>query len=323
MPLKNINLLINKIPPGISWSTYHPAAVLAGTTKLSDAIALLDSNIHFITVHQLSNNLDANMRFPIGKMFSRFPHIIIPEKGKTFFEVLEAAQASSFAPSGSFGVVSGTCDIMKTTYPEKDFIGNQKNPDVLQAYNESTVPFKGFVGGDFKNAMAKLAPHGRNQIIIGNNEQYLRVLNDFEITLSAVAENMTKLKPILKQLAILAKSNNWVGQITLLTLNAHLFPSNYIPPLSTKTKFPLETLTPQEHLKVILAKRKLRWLSKLAYENNVPEDHFTQSHIQELMSAPIPTDTDLLLLEPHDKEDAILKDLLQKVTLENQILELD
>lgn len=112
---------------------------------------------------------------------------------------------------------------------------------------------------------------------------------------------MTKLKPILKQLAILAKNNDWVGLITLLTLNAHLFPSNYIPPLHTKTKFPLETLTPQEHLRVILAKRKLHWLSKLALISYVPEDNFTQSHVQELMASL----HSLLLLElDYDPDDS-------------------
>lgn len=121
---------------------------MAGTFKLSYAIARLNSNIHFIPVLCTST----------GKMFSRYPHII-PEKVGTLFKVLEVTLASSFVSSGCLGVVSGTCEIMKPTYP--------KNPDVLQAYNQSTVPFKGFVGDDFKNARDKLVPHGRNQIIIG------------------------------------------------------------------------------------------------------------------------------------------------------------
>ena len=70
-------------------------------------------------------------------------------------------------------------------------------------------------------------------------------------------------------------------------INLHKFPDTFIPPLYTKEKIPLNTFNLETQNKIIEAKKMLRLLSKKAYELNIPEDNFTESHVQQLLATEI------------------------------------
>lgn len=245
-------------------------------------IGLLDTNIHFTTVHAAC---DKKFKiYPIGNILQRYENILIPEEGRTMWHLKEAIQATTFAPIAPHSVISGTCEQMRLRYPQEYFHSNQKNPDVCQHYAKATFTYKGNLGIDYKNIMGRTVVNGHSQVLIGSYERYTDIMAMYEITLLA-AHNLKDIKLLLDEFRVLAKNNDWHGQVLMLASNIHKFPERLLPPLYTKDKIPLNTFNMETQAKIIAAKKRLRFNSKRAYELNIPEDNFNESDVQQLLAA--------------------------------------
>jgi hypothetical protein len=241
----------------------------------------LDSNIHFTKVHALADKQFTV--YPIGNMLNRYDNILIPEEGRTVWHLIEACQATAFHPLASHSVVSGTLEKMRQRFPGENFPSNQANPDVGQSYRKASFAFKSNVGIDYKNIMSKTQMSGKNQVLIGTYERYCDVMNMYEATLFA-SHPRINLQSFLNELRILAKNNDWHGQIVKLADNMHRFPEASFPPLFTTEKVP-KVFNPDTSLRLSSSLKRLRAYSKAAYAANIPEDNFTDSHVQQLMEA--------------------------------------
>jgi hypothetical protein len=170
--------------------------------------------------------------YPLGKLFKRHANILIPEEGKTMWDLKEASQATMFQNIAEAGVISGTFKEMRQRYPCEIFVCNQDKPDVCQK--------KKLARFDHKEA------HGNNQILIGTIIAYENIMNIYEEALFT-KHNIKNIADILDELKTLAQANDWKGQIIFLAQHLHKFPQKALPPLYTSKKFDLETLTPETH----------------------------------------------------------------------------
>ena len=266
---------------------------------IADCIAASNTTLHFSEVHAVANKIIINQGGQSDYIFIKHPNIIIPKNFSTYWQINEAAQAISMGlPLATKKVITGTIDEMRKKFPNKnntknpeDFISNQKNPDVGQSFFGSQYKFQGYIGTDWKNGTGKTKTHGRNQVVITS-------LNDYQHLLQKYMEDLNKayvhlnVKSIIQELEKHAENYSFPQQTECLYRNLHLFPPRWNPPLYVNEKFPLDSLTPEMKTKVIQALRKLRWLSKQAYEKNIPEDNLDGSYIQSELSEDIPDNFD-------------------------------
>lgn len=64
----------------------------------------------------------------------------------------------------------------------------------------------------------------------------------------------------------------------------HVFFDRWIPPLYQKDHLALDDLQPDAKLNILSAVRRIRWMSKRAYEINIPKDYSNGSHMQQLFT---------------------------------------
>jgi hypothetical protein len=276
MPMK----IIQKISFGLN---IHPALAFVAKTP-ADFIALSNSQIHFTIIHNTANKLLKTKPWDSSNIFTKHPHIKIPDYFNTMWEVNKAAQATSLGqPLVKQNVIIGTQPQMLKLFPGVKFNGNQENPHVLSNFENSNFAFQGQIGTDWKNATAKTQPHGKNQVIIGPYERYQIIMlfykEDFQKVFPQIA-----IEEITNQLLLYAKNNQFEEQVNYLATNQHKIPPFWNPPLYVNTKFPENGLTCEMKVLVAESKRKFRLLSQKAYEKNIPEDNFDQSHIQWLLA---------------------------------------
>lgn len=258
----------------------HPI-VLKTCKSLEDFIGCLDTNIHFTTLHATADKqLQA---YPIGNIMNRYDNIIIPETGRTMWDLKEASQATAFNTLTPYGVISGTCTQMRQYFPGQNFPSNQANPDVCQNYSKARFVYKQNIGIDYKNMMGKTIMNGQNQVLIGSYECYEMIMNMYETMLFA-KNNRPELRIVLAELREFAKNNDWQGQILKFAENLHKFPEKSLPPLYTKEKIHFDTFTSEVQVKIIESKKIMRARTKRAYELNIPEDNFSESDVQKLLS---------------------------------------
>jgi len=264
-----------------SWlEKLHPI-VLHACKKPSDIIACYDSTIPFTQLHAKANKLIPSWNN--NDFFTSNPNILIPETSKNFWDFVENGESSSFSFLAANNIKVGPINIMRTAFPNQNFVANQQNPDVAQNFSKSNYEFKGSVGLDFKNATGKTQMDGRNQVIIGNFDHYMRCVNTYKNLITDFS-NYKELIIVVKQIQDVAKRHDWEGQLQLFANNIHKFPPKYLPPLFAEHKFPKQALKHHVAIEVQQSLKKMRELSRKAYENNIPEDTFNESHIQWLLS---------------------------------------
>lgn len=247
----------------------------------AEHIAALNSSLPFVIPHiSASKHIT---EYDTSQIFSKNANVIFPPNVTDLWKVVECNQSMQLGvPLADSGVTTGLASTMQEAFPNHIFHSNQKYADVYQNFEKTLFEFKGQVGTDFKNAMGKTQPHGRNQVIIGTLEKYQEVLKAYNAEI-ALRYNCPEIKLVVQNLLVLAKENNFSEQVKLLACNIHKFPEKWNPPLYSSKKFPYDHLTPEIKLEIDKATRYFRLLSKQAYLKQVPEDHFDQSHIQKLL----------------------------------------
>lgn len=246
-----------------------------------DYLALMDTNIHYFEIEKLVNAL--NNIHDHNDYFSAHPNILISPKSNQLAPLIESAQAMSHKPLADTGVISGTIPEMRSAFPKEDFPSMQRNPDVGHHFHQSSFAFKNTIGVDFKNIMGKAMYSNRNQISIGDYITYDFLFDEFTRMFTRKHPTLIhSLQPFFDDLRDYAKKDLWDKQLLLWANNLHLLPPRWAPPLYTKKNLPLDAFKTEPKTKILLARKRLLWLSEKAKELTISEKHFTQQDVIKL-----------------------------------------
>jgi hypothetical protein len=248
-----------------------------------DHLALINSKIPF---HIIQKNADQlNKKYIFLDLFTQNDRIIIGKESKHFIDVIEASQVHMFSLLTEKRVIIGTVKEMRVTYPKENFASMQQNPDVAINLRNSTLQSKETLGIDYKNIMGTTKFTSRNQVSVGDIDNYFNGLDEYLTFLSKKhSEIYRQTMPIIEKLSDAVKSANFNRQLDVWSENLHSFPLRGKPPLWLNKNLNTETFTPSIQLKIEERLRYFRLISKIAYEHNIPEENFSESHVQLLMS---------------------------------------
>ena len=259
----------------------HPIILRLASSPI-DHLALMDSNIPFHIIQKNTDQLNKNYVLP--DFFTPNNKIIIPKTTKHFIDIIETSQVHMFQPLTEKNVVIGTVKEMRVIYPKENFASMQQNPDVAIQLSNSTLLNKESLGIDYKNIMGTTKFSNRNQVSVGDKHNYFTGLTEYVNFLSKKhPENHSQMMFIIEQLRNAVKSGSFNKQLEVWSENLHHFPLRGKPPLWWDKNLCTDTLAPTIRLQVTERKQFFRAMSQKAYELNIPEDNFDQSHVQLLM----------------------------------------
>jgi hypothetical protein len=249
------------------------------------ALALMDTNIPFSTIQREASQIRqwaAN-----SSLFKSNSYIHLNQINKQLIDVVDATQVVQFEPLTEKKVHIGTHKAMLNFFPDECKNSMQNNPDIQQNFTDSSFIYQGNIGIDVKrvtqrgitNPNYNQRLHGRNQVLVTNLDQYLIMLDTFANELEI--KHGKSFKDIVKTLYITA--NNFEDHIQTWAYNLHKFPPKWAPPLLMTETLPKNKFIPAIQEQIDEEKRFLRSMSRKAYEMNIPEDNFNESHVQALM----------------------------------------
>lgn len=259
---------------------YH-RIVLNYCCNLPDFLSLMDTNIPIHLIEKGVNKM--GFTYTRDSLFVKNTNMFLDSQSKTFNHVVESVQAYAFRPLTENNVKIGTIKKMRLEFKDSPFPSMQQNPDVALNFSNSAYAFQEDIGIDFKNIMGKTQYSNRNQVSIGDMEIYLYALKAYKNELIRKHE-IHGITNILNELEFQVTQNNWEGQLEIWAKNLHKFPKRWAPPLHMSENFSMTNLTIEMQKKILLSKKRLQWLSDRAFEKNIPEDHFSGSIIQALLS---------------------------------------
>jgi hypothetical protein len=124
--------------------------------------------------------------------------------------------------------------------------------------------------------------HGRNQALVTSTDVYQTILYTHKILHKKKGTWSGQIKETLDD--INNSKNDFQNHINIWAESLHLFPPRLAPPILLSRNLPLDGFRPVAKNQIIIEIRRLRYLSKKAYAENIPEDNFKESHIQKMIS---------------------------------------
>ena len=264
------------------YNKLHPIVLRLASSTI-DHLALMDNNIPF---HIIQKNADqTNKKYRLTELFTHNSNIITPIECTHFVDVVETIQAHMFIPLTEKNVIAGTIGGMRLRYPREHFASMQQNPDVGLFLGDSSLSCKQSIGIDFKNIMGKTKYSCRNQVSVGDVDTYFQGLAEYGTFLQKKHPEVYRLtESVLDQLRYVVRNGNWEAQLEVWSTNLHNFPLRGKPPLWFNKNLCRETLITSVQQQIDDKIRYFRLISKIAYNLNIPEENFSESHIQYMMN---------------------------------------
>jgi hypothetical protein len=253
--------------------------------RLFKGLALMDTNTPYMIIEKYTSSL----RYipPSTDLFIKNPYIHINSNPKKFVEVVEGSVVHSLSSLTNKKVHIGTIKEMRDKFSIYDYPSMQKNPDNGLNFQDSEYIFQKTIGVDNKNVnpLSSTLPsyiHGRNQALVTSADVYQTILYTHKILHKKKGTWSGQIKETLDY--INNSKNNFQKHINIWAESLHLFPPRLAPPILLSRNLPLDGFTPVAKNQIIIEIRRLRYLSKKAYAENIPEDNFEESHIQKMIS---------------------------------------
>ena len=176
---------------------------------------------------------------------------------------------------------------MRKQFENCDFPSMQQNPDNGLNFQNSEYQFQKSIGVDNKNVNTSYSTlpsyiHGRNQALVTSFDIYEDILNthiEIHRNKRTISETITNAIKDLND-----SKKDFQKHLDIWANSLHLFPKRIAPPILLPKNLPLDGFKPDIKNQILMEIRRLRYLSKKAYEENIPENHFEESHIQKMIS---------------------------------------
>ena len=275
----------NKLHPIVFNSFFLEKTTKDPSQRLFKALALMDSNAPYTVIEKFTSSL----RYipPSARLFNQNPYIHIASNPKKFVEVVEGSVVHSFSSLTNKKVHIGTIQEMRNNFSTYDYPSMQQNPDNGLNFKNSEYIFQKTIGVDNKNVNPSFSTlpsyiHGRNQALVTSFDFYNIIINSHKPIHEKKGTWSDQISETLYE--INNSKSDFQTHINIWAESLHLFPIRLAPPILLSKNLPLDGFTPDVKSQIIMEKRRLRYLSKKAYEENIPEDHFEESHIQKMIS---------------------------------------